>query len=653
VGAVSEREDGIDNERRIELALGGLSKLGQAIPFELDVGLPALVEELREWLDDDRQWAAGRPEQWASLLQDILRSRSAAGEHLRRHLAGASPAWDELTALKGQVGSSARGVPEPSLRHRLTRATEAIGDRLLEADVLEAAYDDLLDATGHLKAREMATRLVRLLEAQGLPKADVVKDVSRVLEDNLWFVKSARGERHETGDLRSFAGLEATERIALARSRLRGRLQIEDVVIWFEYTLAPLPAGHLAVGDAVELFTADWLAETIEQGRYEDLPLELRFPLESNSNLRTLLGLDPDDEKEHDVAKDPWESPLAFVRIELGEVEIDQALQLGREAAELIVALSVLSGSHPELWQPTGSFVRILGGREADASFHAPPVRSLSMAQHDALNSDAMPEFSAGLGRNLAGHLPVRDVRLRRAARLALWLRRTRETWEPGRVVLAGRVLEQIAGWAGVDDRVRFEAEYLKLAWALRRVRLEISNAFRGIWAASLDLDPALVEGGWEKVLADPAIAYEERPDGGYTVSLAGVIERAGFLAGLLEAGSPAGERLTGLAERTASGEATAEWIVELEKEFDVLKSRERRTRNALVHGGAVEDEVAASVLLFVDWLAADALHGAIEGILEGSGLIDYFIDFRARREECRACLQAGGKPASALFWER
>ena len=124
------------------------------------------------------------------------------------------------------------------------------------------------------------------------------------------------------------------------------------------------------------------------------------------------------------------------------------------------------------------------------------------------------------------------------------------------------------------------------------------------------------MEGGWEKVLADPAIAYEERPDGGYTVSLAGVTERAGFLAGLLDAGcTAAGERLTGLAERTASGEATAEWIVELEKEFDVLKSRERRTRNALVHGGAVEDEVAASVLLFVDWLAADALHGAIEAL--------------------------------------
>lgn len=195
--------------------------------------------------------------------------------------------------------------------------------------------------------------------------------------------------------------------------------------------------------------------------------------------------------------------------------------------------------------------------------------------------------------------------------------------------------------------------EYLKLAWALRRVRLEISNAFRGIWAARVDRDPVLAEGAWEEVLADQAIAYEEQPDGRYTVSLPGVIEKAGFLAGLLEAGSPAGERLSGLAERTTTGETTGEWIAELLKEFDVLKSRERRTRNALVHGGVVDDEVAASVLLFVDWLAADALHGAIEGILDGDDLIDYFIDFRARREECLSRLKAGETPASALFWER
>jgi hypothetical protein len=645
--------DGFDSERQIELTLEGLERLDQPIPFELDAGLRALIEELTEWLDDDRQWASGHSEQWKSLLADVLGARSAAGPHLRRHLAGVVSSWDELTALKGQVGGRGRGAPEPSLRQRLSRATRAIGDCVLEAEALEVAFDDLLESNDHLDAREAARRLVRLVEAQGLPSAEVVKDLTSILEDNLWFVKTARGERHERDDIRRRAGLAPAQRIELARSALGGRDHIEDAVIWLEYTLAPLPSGHLALGDAVELFTTDWLLEAIAEERHEELPLELRAPQESHSNLRNLLRLNPDpDEDAEKQPEDWWKSPVAFFRVELGLVEISQALQLGREAAELIVALSVLSGSHPELWQPTGSFVRVLGGREADASFYAPPLRSVSMAQHDAMKSDVMPELAVGLGQNLAGHLPVRDVRLRRAARLALWLRRTRETWEPGRVVLAGRVLEQIAGWAGVGDRVLFESEYLKLAWALRRIRLEISNAFRGIWAAHHDRDPLLNDGGWEKVLADPSIAYEERPDTSYTISLRGVIEKADFLAGLLDSGSPAGERLTMLADRTASGKATADWIVELEREFDVLKSRERRSRNALVHGGAVEDEVAASVLLFVDWLAADALHSAIEGILEGTELLDYFIDFRARREQCRSSLEAGEKPSSALFWE-
>lgn len=390
------------DERKIDLALEGLSKLGQAIPFELDAGLPALVEELKEWLDDDRQWAAGRAEQWASLLHDVLRSRSAAGQHLRRHLAGVGWAWDEVTALKGQVGGNGRSAPEPSLRRRLIRAIEAIGDRLLEVEALEAAYDDLLDSPDHMKAREMARRLVRLLEAQGLPSTDVIKEVVRILEDNLWFVKTARGERHDRGDLGTSAGLTTSERIALARSRLRDRAPIEDVVIWLEYTLAPMPAGHMALGDAVQLFTTDWLATALAEERREDLPQELRPAQERTSNLRMLLDLEAKDEDGEDEPEDPWQSPVAFVRVELGNVKIDQALQLGREAAELIVALSVLSGSHPELWQPTGSFVRILGGREADASFHAPPVMSLSMAQQQALRGDAMPEFSAGLGPKLA-----------------------------------------------------------------------------------------------------------------------------------------------------------------------------------------------------------------------------------------------------------
>jgi hypothetical protein len=459
-------------------------------------------------------------------------------------------------------------------------AGERIGAELLRPEVLDGAFDDLLGAGDHMDARRQARRLEALIDAQGLDTISLIKEIREIIEDDLVRIKAARGEKLESGDLGRTAGLGPAERVELARLRMRVRPRRARAMVWLEYTLARLGPGRVVMGDAVQLYTARWLREAIAAGRVGELPAEL-LPPGPTSNLSMLIDLGGGDEEGRGM-----EIPEALVRIDLGEVATDQALQMAREAAELIVALAVLQGSDPVLWQPTGSFVRFLDGREAGATFHASPVPALTLDHHDALRSDAMPEFSAGLGADLATHLPVRNARLRRAARLALWLRRSREAWEPGRVVLVGRVLEQVAGWAGVRDRYRFEDEYLRLSWAIRRVRLEVSNSWRGVWAARIDRDPALHDGAWEEIVADPTIDYEEAPSGGYSFSLAGVMERTDFLIERLEPGSAPHERLSRLARRTAEGKSTAAWIAELEEEFAVLKSRGQRTRNALVHGG-------------------------------------------------------------------
>jgi hypothetical protein len=638
------------SERQLELAVNGLDRVSRRIPFDIDPGLPAIVGELLEWLDDDRQWFAGFAAQWKSLLQDVLRARDLAGPHLRRQLSTAEPAWKELSQLRASLGGgSGTGAPEPSVRRRLRIAGGKIKVELLKPATLGAAFEDLLTADEHLAAQRRAIQLEALAEMQGLDTVSLLKELRRLLEDDRAAVKAARGEKLESGDLGSYAGFNPADRVRLAHDRLQGRPRKAEVVVWLEYTLAPLEAGRIELGDGISLYAADWIRKAVAAGRTDELPPEVH-DTSSNSNLLLLIGLETGAEATRDTAG--TEIPEALVRVDLGEVETDQALQLAREAAELVVALAVLQGSDPVLWQPTGSYIRLFDGREAGATFHASPVPALSFTHRDALRSDSMPEFSEGLGAALGAHLPVRDVRLRRAARLALWLRRSRETWEPGRVILVGRVLEQIAGWAGVRDRHRFEEEYLRLSWALRRVRLEVSNCWRGVWAAHMNGDLALREGAWEEITSDASIGYEETEGGRYVFNLAGVMEQTDFLIERLMPGSAPHERLSKLADRTVDGVSTASWISDLENEFGVLKSRERRIRNALVHGGAVDDAIAGSVLLFVDWLAADALHAAIEGILEGGNLIDYFIDFRAKRETCRERLQRNDHPSQALFWE-
>jgi hypothetical protein len=64
-----------------------------------------------------------------------------------------------------------------------------------------------------------------------------------------------------------------------------------------------------------------------------------------------------------------------------------------------------------------------------------------------------------------------------------------------------------------------------------------------------------------------------------------------------------------------------------------------------------VGEELPESTTLFVDWLAAEALHAAIEGTLAGTDLVSHFLDFRSLREARRRRLMEGVAPSEALFW--
>lgn len=75
--------------------------------------------------------------------------------------------------------------------------------------------------------------------------------------------------------------------------------------------------------------------------------------------------------------------------------------------------------------------------------------------------------------------------------------------------------------------------------------------------------------------------------------------------------------------------------------------------RNGLVHGGPIDDEMAISVVFFMDWLAAEALHTAIKGLVADHDLIDHFLDRREEYERCLLRLQKNESPAEAMFWPR
>jgi hypothetical protein len=109
---------------------------------------------------------------------------------------------------------------------------------------------------------------------------------------------------------------------------------------------------------------------------------------------------------------------------------------------------------------------------------------------------------------------------------------------------------------------------------------------------------------------------------------------------------------LSKLAERTATGKATADWWNQLCEKALRMETRRLRTRNALVHGGPVAPATVEAVAAFAEHLAGEALAACVEGRLLGKDLIDYFLDRDHRIADIRARLKQGAKQSDALFWQ-
>jgi hypothetical protein len=629
-------------ERQTELAAYGLRRSNRRVPFNVDAGPAWLLNELREWLDDDRQWLSPFRDQWKMLLVDLVAAHEAAGKNFKAHLDGLAGDWREISACKAALGGGKQNQPpDPSVRRRLRRATEALRARILAAPALEAVFDDLIEATDHLGAWRAAVHLRDLADLHGLDSEFLAKGLADLLEDEVYAVKTAREEPYDQETGTRSAGATPEERVSLCRSRLRRTPREVDAVIWLHYVLAPLQPGRIDFGDVVQIFSAKELLDAAARG--EDLPPELTDdPTQSDVAQLAGAGREVKDSRE--------EVPEALIRVSLGRVPTASALQLAKETAELVLSLAVLFGSDPAIWLPSGSNERYYDGRPAGSARHATPVRALSHVHREALESEAIQVVAEEWGKKLPSHLPPNSPQMRRIARLALWLRRSRESWEPGRIVLAGRVLEQVAGWAGVSERYRFAREYLQLPWTFHRIYLEIDNCWRGIWVERGGFGSDLLPGAWERIASDPEIEYEELADGRYSFNRRGVIKRAAFLQDQLRPESASFERLGCLRDNTIDGPATAAWIIRLEKDFESFADRERRIRNALVHGGAVGEGLPESLVSFVDGIAGDALHAAIEGTLADKDLIGQSRDYRDDNESRRKNLGAGAPSAEALF---
>ncbi|MBS1891562.1 MAG: hypothetical protein JST59_09725 [Actinobacteria bacterium] len=647
-------EDGL---RRVRKALRAATRerLLVAVPPILDV-----LDELDSWLADDHQWRNASPRNRVSLIDDLRAASDALGPHLREVLeVGSRSPVEELRRSRAALGDGRR-PPDESLRRSLAGSVAAVRARVLADDSLKAAWSDLLSAGGPEEGASAARTLLRLAEARGHGEDSLADRLGAILGDNARRLAIERGEIPAEGDLNRPAGSGIEERLSLASAAITSIPRRGEAAVWLLYAFARrISPPVLEVGPRMTLYDVGWLRSVVETGHAAYLlPPELDRDLESIGLL--LPRLDPGAREEGPLPppgprpKEDEEVPHVAVRIDLGEVAISEAEASARSSAEALVALADLHDAESP-WVVEESFSMYVDGRHGAWSFAAPAAFAPTSAQRVAMSTDATSEVIRRNAGRWGPHLPVLDAEMREATHLLIWLRRARETWAPGRLILCDRIVERVAGWAGLSGPGRLVDEHLRLPWALGRMRAEMVDIAWSAFNAIADISDLGLEeqkrlrNAHEEIRWDHVIGFDLGVSS-WRLDPQGVARRLGWLADRVPVDSAVRERIETAQRRLAAGPAAAAWASDLMREFKMIDARARRLRNTLVHGGPAIERAAGEVLPFVESIAVDALSVSIEGRFDGRDLVDVFLDRRTRAESILGELKAGADPVEALW---
>jgi hypothetical protein len=282
-----------EDEEKLDRVHSALRASRHRAPFPELVGLPQLVQELRSWLDDDRQWRHARSGGWRSLVLDVRMSLVTYPSSVVVHAADRRELLDELQQCDRELAQEDLRREE-LLRRRLSRICDQLEAGLTAAGARTAAWDDLVARNAsQSQARASATRLFDLTAWAGLESEPLLTTLQFYLE----------GERQ-----RPIARAEL--RLGRAGMQVAGSPDRSTIAVWLRILFAPLHAGTLPVGPNVQIYQASWLASKLENPD-ATTPSDVA---NDDGSLRSLCRVD-------DLLKPPVpahvETPWALVRVEV------------------------------------------------------------------------------------------------------------------------------------------------------------------------------------------------------------------------------------------------------------------------------------------------------------------------------------------------
>lgn len=572
--------------------------------------------EFEAWLNDPRQYEGQHKRAWISAIDDFCHSASRVGPMLKNFLASdLTQAIVTARSIEAVLNANTEPVLKSLLPGRLPADRmiySSLKARWPDSASRVAAWQDLVAACRDSATsfdelairRDLFWRLIR--EADFAPEqisqllAGVLSDIEFYVSQAQLWLEDITEDQVAWPRSANDAGLTDDGLLALCERILIKAPASAHHIVWIAFDHAAPGRAKVDIGGAVSFWNCEWVRDVLKQEgpNLDSIPPELR----AKDGLFRYTAL-------------PEGRDVVLARVDIGTGAFTDPVRIATEQAEAVVALAgfQLGGTR---WRRIEGYLAVVDGRTwSTSTFVFPRDRD------DILYGryqDAMEAELQKLLPRLVSHLPVVDSRLTEVVQAVRWWDMARQQAPLAALLLQVRVLELIASRVGNGQWYDYIESYLRVTWIRRtiigRLGQTVSNCVLGYERLASETD--------QQRIRDLGMAITTWPEGTRTLDLRKGIEALADLTSAFPRHDQLGRQVQSIARRLESPATLMSWCDELSAEWRLICGRLRRLRNSLAHGGPIEGSSVATVHQFGQHLAARSLSIALEGLLDGKGIV-------------------------------
>lgn len=604
--------------------------------FINDIGILPIVtslQDLRNWLSDERQYSRMHRNAWSSAIQDFEYSLGELGPSLSKLLRRRG--INLVTTLQSlPLGHELQmqASNTSNIRKKALRQTKNLLVMLKEEKLLAKSWNDLVSTTRNIALPPSTLEVQRDIlidiayhQNKNMGDFGIRRNISGLLllpvehlEHNDTYTKSKYSKLGNDT-------LTIDERIDLCKQALTYNEEKRDRIVWLEILRARMHKTRMVCGD-VTFFDGQWLMGQKDakiSRNIENLPIEVQKNLER-------FGKYQFSGEKHTV----------LARITLNEGFISTANDEARKILQGIFDLGYVNRGKD--WSINEGFVVYSGNRDVMSSMsrkreieemYNPYTDSVS----EQIESNDLNTSSVN-AKNLDKRLPL-------LLELIEELRNANGKSSEVKLLASTRLLEHVTSWC--DDTKKwyeFTEQYVKLAWARKRALSYLDELVQPILLTGIQINGAEHEG--LGALRKKVIINMRRT--GYSFHRGKAISNLRTISRINDI-TKSSRSFDWLVQMYSSGTSLHGSLLNYEKQFENELARLVRYRNALEHGGPRHLLVADSSAEFASQLAFLAASTAMDSFLNGKNLEGAF--YRENQIFTRKFgqLAGGGQPVKIL----